>query len=104
MKYSNLIIAFLAMSFPVLSSADQGLGGVAGNLLEPVSILSNFISTSSLVIGISFVFASIMKYFQHRANSVAVTLSSVVLLFVMGVLLILLPLAYKLTTSGIPYY
>ena len=53
---------FLSFMSPLLAVAEKapvhsGVGAVAVNLMEPVSILANFIGTMSIVIGLSFLLA-----------------------------------------------
>jgi len=75
---------------------------VANNLLIPVTIVSGFLAASSLIIGISFLCASAIRFRQRRFNYMAHPLSTVLTLFILGILLMLLPLIYHLTESGIP--
>jgi hypothetical protein len=104
--YRSLVSSVLF--WPVLVIAAKpvqqhyGLAGVANNLMEPVSILANFIGSMSIVIGLSFLLATILKYLQHRVNPMAVPISTVVLLLIMGVLLVGIPFLYKLVDTGIP--
>lgn len=93
------------MFFPYLAYAQQphGWGEVASNLMEPVAILSNFVSTASLIVGISCFFAALLKYNQHRKNPLAAPIGTVILLLIIGIVLILLPFAYLITDSGIPF-
>lgn len=119
LKFIYQLIAICWFFLPNISFADQpaasgpsspppppvhhqlvGIGGVANNLMEPVTILANFIGTIAIIIGISFLFAAFVKYMQHRVNPLAVPISTVVLLLVMGICLLLIPFLYKLTTSG----
>jgi hypothetical protein len=80
-----------------------GLGDVAENLLEPVSLLSDFMSSACFVIGLSFLFASVVKYIEHRRSPLMVPISTVVFLFILAILLLLLPLAHKITESGVTH-
>src|SRR5688572_13054181 len=100
----TLLNYFLVLFFVVAANAafSADLGQVADNLLEPVSVLSNFIGSASIVLGISFLFAALLKYMQHRISPLEVPISTIVMLVIMGVVLLLLPLAYKLTGSGVP--
>lgn len=84
-------------------TANEGIGGVAENLMLSVNVLGDFFSSAAMVIGICFLFASLVKYKQHRDNPLFVPISTVVVLFILGLLLVLLPLLYKLTESGIPF-
>jgi hypothetical protein len=80
----------------------KGFGEIATNLQEPVTLLANFIGTAAIVIGSSFIFGAFVKYMRHRINPYEVPISTVVILLIMGILLLCLPLAYKLTESGFP--
>lgn len=80
-----------------------GYGAVANNLMVPVSIVSDILCSIAIILGITSLFASFLKYMQYRVNPLANPIGSVILLFVMGVALVSLPLIYKLTVSGIPF-
>jgi hypothetical protein len=90
---------------PALAQAgvNTGFGGVAQNLMEPVTFFSDFIQTGCLLIGMSFLFASIIKYFEHRRSPLMVPISTVVFLLIAGIVLILLPLLSFMTEHGVHY-
>jgi hypothetical protein len=85
------------------SAPPSGIGQVADNMMEPVSLIADFIDTACFVIGGSFVFASLIKYIEHRRSPLMVPLSTVIYLLLAGVLLLLLPFASYLTEGGIKY-
>lgn len=93
-------------SIPILSFAakNSGIGGVATNIMDPVSVLTNFVHSACLLLGGIFIFAGIIKYFEHRRSPTMVTMSTVVFLFIAGIVLILLPAISYLKTYGIPYH
>lgn len=76
---------------------NAGVGNVASNMMEPVSVVTDFVHTGCLLMGSAFIFASIVKYFEHRRSPLMVTLSTVVFLFVAGLVLLSLPLIAYLT-------
>lgn len=80
-----------------------GIGGLATSIMEPVGYMSDFVYTACFVIGGSFIFASIVKYIEHRRSPLMVTISTVVFLFLAGLFLIALPFAYLITHNGSPY-
>lgn len=86
-----------------MAAQPLGIGTVAQNMMEPVTLFSDFISSACLLIGSSFLFASIIKYFEHRRTPLMVPMSTVVFLFIAGLVLIALPFASYLTTSGVPF-
>lgn len=91
---------------PIMAFAESrntGLGGVALNLMEPVGLFSDFVHTGCILIGGSFLFASIIKYFEHRRSPTMVPISTVIFLLIAGIILILLPFLSLLTEHGLPY-
>jgi hypothetical protein len=101
-KFGWLLYGLSLQAFAA-SREPSGIGSVAKNLLEPVAYASDFIYTACFVIGGSFVFASLIKYIEHRRNPLAVTLGTVVFLFLAGFFLIALPFAYLIIQNGSPY-
>jgi len=104
----RLILLSTLLLPPIVAAASNynryaGAGQVANNMMEPVSMLANFIGSMSVVLGISFVFAAFIKYMEHRVNPLATPISTIVLLFIMGIILVFLPLIYKLTDGGVPF-
>lgn len=94
----NLVLS-LIWFVPSLVFADDGpagIGAVATNLMGPVSFLSDIINTGAVATGTAFIFGSVIKYMQYRNNPLAVPISTPVFLLIMGIVLVLLPLAYKL--------
>ena len=73
-----------------------GIGGVADALLDPVFVVSDFINAACYIIGVSFIFASIVKYMEHKKSPLMVPISLVVFLLLAGVILVLMPFAGKL--------
>ena len=93
----------LLLSSMAMAARPTGFGGMATNMLEPVNLLSDFVNSACFLIGGSFLFASIIKYVEHRNSPLMVPISTVVFLFLAGIILILLPFAYMLTENGIHY-
>lgn len=106
MKMKHLVLKGILLCLcPGLIWADSSssLGNVAQNLMEPVGFFSDFIQTGCLLIGGAFLFASIIKYFEHRRSPLMVPISTVVFLIIAGIILILLPLLSIITEHGVPY-
>lgn len=107
MKMKKSLIKMMVLyTIPVLVFAakqSQGLGAVAQNIMEPVSLMSDFVHTACFIIGGSFLFASVIKYVEHRRSPTMVPLGTVVFLVIAGLALILLPFMGRLTESGVPY-
>lgn len=97
---SFISIAFAAKTRP---EAPQGLGLVAQNLMEPVSVFSDFIQSACLILGCSFLIAAIIKYNEHRRSPLMVPISTVIFLIIAGIILILLPFLSLVTGNGVPY-
>lgn len=112
MQIKRVIIFFqiiLLGCLPLSSYADDntqpvtGFGAVAINILGPVTVFSDFINTACIIMGVSFLFASVVKFFEHRRSPLMTPISTVVFLLIAGIALLLLPLMSSLTSSGIPY-
>lgn len=98
------IVAIISSLFAqVYAVQPTGIGGMARNMMEPVALFSDFVYTGCIVIGGSFVFASIIKYFEHRRSPLMVPISTVVFLFIAGGLLLLLPFLAYIDPNGIRY-
>lgn len=99
-KFLRIIILCLA---PVMGYAASGLGGVATNLMDPVSVMADFIHSGCILIGGAFLFATIIKYIEHRRSPTMVPISTVWFLLIAGLVLISLPLISYVTENGVPY-
>lgn len=80
-----------------------GIGKVASNLMEPVGLMSDFIYTACIIIGASFIFASVIKYIEHRRSPLMVPISTPIFLLVAGVFLVAMPFLSFLSSSAIRY-
>lgn len=93
-----------SLTAPVQQSGVQGIGRVADNLMVPAQIIASFIASCSVVVGMTCLFAAFIRYMQHRVNPLAHPISIVFTLLILGLLLLVLPLIYKLTESGLPSF
>lgn len=101
LRFSLLMIIIFTST--AVFSASNSIGDIAYQLVEPVSIVSDFIGTSSLIIGIMCVFASFLRYLQYRVNPLVAPMSTVIILLVLGLVLIGLPFIYKVLGYGLPF-
>lgn len=101
-KFILWTLIFL-MPDAALADKTESIGQVAGQLMEPVTILSNFIGNGSIIVGVMALFGALMRYMQHRVNPLASPISTVIILFILGIVLICLPFTYLLTGAGIPF-
>lgn len=92
----NLLLKILMLSLvPVLALAqkkDVGFGGVANSLMDPVNLASGFLHGACFLMGGAFLFASIVKYIDHRRSPTMVPMSTVVFLIIGGLVLIAIPI------------
>ncbi|OGT47850.1 MAG: hypothetical protein A3E83_03260 [Gammaproteobacteria bacterium RIFCSPHIGHO2_12_FULL_41_20] len=100
----SLFLYLFCLSWRVFAASDDSVGAMAANLMEPVVVIANFVNSACIVIGGTFIFSGIIKYMQHRVNPLAVPIGTVVFMFVGGVVLLCLPLAYILSEEGQPPY
>lgn len=100
-----LKVIMVLSSTPTLALAAKGvgLGRVASNLMDPVSVISDFVHSGCLLIGGSFLFASIVKYAEHKKSPTMVPISTVIFLLIAGLVLVSLPLVSYVTSNGVPY-
>ena len=103
LNFLRIIFFLTGLLWVATGFAAQGFGGVANEMSVPVAALSDFIGTTSIAIGLSCLFGAFIRYTQHRVNPLAVPISTVVVLFIVGCVLSGLPFIYKITQSGIPY-
>jgi len=97
--FTCLLLGLSSAAMAKISS----FGQVAQNMTEPIEIVSGFVSVGCLIVGVACIFAGVVKYFEHRRSPLFVPISTVVWLFVIGLLLLVLPFAYLITESGIPF-
>lgn len=111
-KLKRLLMMGAFYMIPLLSIAAEeqkapeqlvGLGLVAKNLLEPVSLMADLVHTACFVIGGAFLFTCVIKYFEHRKSPLMVPISTVIFLLIAGNILILLPFISYITDNGIHY-
>jgi hypothetical protein len=98
-----LIVLLALFAGALCAQPRSGVGGVATNIMDPVSVFSGFVNSGCLVIGGGFLFATILKYIEHRRSPTMVPLSTVIFLLIAGLVLVLLPLLSFVTEGGIPY-
>jgi len=96
------IFLFFISSF-TFALNDLSLGEVARNITEPLEAVSGFVSVGCLIVGVACLFASLVKYFEHRKSPLAVPISTVVWILIIGLLLLIIPFAYLITDNGIPF-
>lgn len=98
------VMAFCLM-IQAAFSADKSLslGKVASNLMDPVTVVMQFVHTACVIIGSAFLFAALIKYIEHRRSPTMVPISTVLFLLIAGVILIALPLISYVSAYGFPY-
>lgn len=106
MKRINIfIVALVGSLLAKIAVAGNlpGLGGVAQNMMDPVGLFSDFVYSGAIIIGISFLFASVIKYKEHRRSPLYVPISTVVFLLITGLLLLLMPFLSYLDSNALPF-
>ncbi|MCE3238397.1 MAG: hypothetical protein K0R24_1378 [Gammaproteobacteria bacterium] len=98
------MIAILMLLLPCAAMANHivGIGGAAGELLEPTGVLADFFSDGAIILGVMAMFGAFVRYMQHRVNPLAVPIGSVIVLLVLGILLVCLPFTYVLLGAKAP--
>jgi hypothetical protein len=98
-----LMSFFISEAAFAVYQSHLSVGKVAENITEPIEVVSGFVSVGCLLVGVSCLFAAIVKYFEHRKSPLAVPMSTVVWLVIIGLVLLILPFAYMITENGIPF-
>ncbi|VVC76240.1 hypothetical protein AQUSIP_15460 [Aquicella siphonis] len=104
--FEYFIVGIIVLSMVpsvALAAKSLGLGTVASNLMDPVSVMADFLHSACVLVGGAFLFASIIKYFEHRRSPTMVPMSTVVFLLIAGLVLVSLPLINYVSTNGFPY-
>lgn len=101
LQMSRILLTLFALHSVAFAAA--GIGDLANQLEEPVSILSDFIGTGSLIVGITCLFGAFLRYLQYRVNPLMSPMSTVIVLVILGLALIGLPFLYKVIGYGVPY-
>jgi len=94
----NLLLKILMLTLVpglALSAKPVGIGGVANSLMEPVGLATNFLHSGCYLIGAAFIFASFVKYMDHRRSPTMVPISTVIFLIIAGLVLIAIPIFTK---------
>ena len=94
----SLIIGLLFVSRLVF--ADESLGGISENVLGPINILRHLFNIASIVLGIFLLLSAFNRYVRYRQNPQESPLSTVITWALLGVLLIVIPIAYHLSQEA----
>lgn len=101
------ILQMIAYCLAIMSTTDvlaaEDLGHIAQNLLGPVTLFSDIVQTGCFVIGGAFLFAAVIKYFEHKRSPLMTPISTVIFLFIAGLALVLIPFISFLVNGGVQY-
>jgi len=84
-----------------LALASASIGDFATELMTPTEIVGNSIAYGALILGIMAVVASVLRYVEYRRNPFTTTLSSVFMLFIVGLILCVLPIFHLMNEAKI---
>lgn len=93
--FSLIALLGLAWTYESMAQQSYGLGALADGLMLPVAAFGNALYVTALVLGIALLGGTVVRYFEHRRNSMQVRFSQVVTMFILGVMLVLLALISK---------
>jgi len=94
--FTFIFILFISGVTMVYAKEAPSLGTSAKSMLQSVNLFSDFINAACLLIGSCFMFATLIKYLEHRRSPLMVPISTVIFLFIAGIFLLLLPLLHYL--------
>lgn len=102
-KYFQTLFLFI---LPNLVFADVGvaknavpLSGVAKNLMQPTSLLTELVYTACYIIGMALIIGSGVQYRIHRQNPMQAPLSRVLLWLIFGIAIFVLPFVAQWSES-----
>jgi len=106
-KYAYVIYAWAAMLFWPLSvfayngdDETTGFGTMASHMVQgPMTILMHFIDDACYVAGIVLLLVGFSKFMRYRRNPQETPISTPIVYFILGVLVILLPFSYYLVQA-----
>jgi|GEM_PF-1260418 hypothetical protein len=99
-------IAKFFLAFALLFTAQWafayggGLGDISRNALVPLDFLRHIFNIASILLGVFLLLNALMRYFRHRQNPHEAPLSTVIVLALCGILLIVIPVAYRLSQQA----
>jgi hypothetical protein len=70
----------------------QGIGEVAANIYQPISVIISLVKAVSIICGSGLMLGGVLRYFDYRRNPVAVRPSMVFFMFIFGAALIIVGL------------
>jgi hypothetical protein len=97
-RVQSLIPVAVLLAF-AQNAVAQSISEISNNLLGPTVGMAKFMSGVSIVAGIGFLIGSLMQYSEHKKNPQQIRLTTPVLFFILGLLLVGLPYASKLSGS-----
>lgn len=83
--------ALFSVYFSQAQARVSGAGALADDMLDPIGLFSKFVNAGCIIIGVGFIFASIVKYFEHRRSPLMVPISTVIFLLLAGIVLLAIP-------------
>ncbi len=89
-----LLGSFISTAYATTGSSSS-IGGIADNLLGPAAGLTKVMFGICFVLGVGLVVGGIVQYKYHRENPQQVRLSTPLLMWFLGLILIAIPLVTK---------
>ncbi len=92
MSYLVFIICILLSTVYSCNVVAQGIGEVAANIYQPVTVIISLVKAVGVICGSGLMLGGVLRYFDYRRNPVAVRLSMVLFMFIFGMALIIVGL------------
>jgi len=99
MKKKLILLVWLALNIPINATFASDFLTVIDNVSGPITLFTQAIYSACYVIGIGFLFGSIVQYRQHRQNPTQVRISTPIFLLIAGIVLLFLPWLLGLSTA-----
>lgn len=103
-QMKKFLACCLVWLFPFSAFAEEGpasFGKMAGDMVQgPLTLVMNFMDDACYIAGIVFLLVGFNKYLRYRDNPQETPISTPIVYFVLGAVVVLLPLIYYLVQAA----
>lgn len=92
--------AIISVTGLVYAAASHAIGSLSNNLMALASNVGSLVSGVCFVIGIGLLAGSLIQYRQHRRNRLMTPISKPIFMFILGAVLVCIPLLGHLAPGG----
>ena len=101
MKSSIKCLVLLLLAYSSIAYAQQGWTQVIDDILSPAAGLTELIYILCYIAGSGLLVGAVLQYKYHRDNPQQVRVSTPIVLFILGLVIVFLPFLTKLSSASI---